>query len=45
MPVFLSYVPVVTAILAYFFLNESLTLQEQLGIVLCSTGLIIYAKN
>lgn len=45
MSVFLSYVPVVTAILAYFFLNESLSLQEQLGIVLCSAGLIIYAKN
>lgn len=45
MSVFLSYVPVVTAILAYFFLNESLSLQEQLGILLCSVGLVIYAKS
>lgn len=45
MSVFLSYVPVVTAILAFVFLNESLSLHEQLGIVLCSIGLIIYAKS
>ncbi len=45
MSVFLSYVPVVTAVLAFFFLNESLSLQEQMGIVLCSVGLLIYAKS
>jgi drug/metabolite transporter (DMT)-like permease len=43
--VYLSYVPVATAILAYFFLNESLSVQEQIGIVLCSLGLVIYAKS
>jgi drug/metabolite transporter (DMT)-like permease len=45
MSVYLSYVPVATAILAYFFLNESLSVQEQIGIVLCSLGLVIYAKS
>jgi drug/metabolite transporter (DMT)-like permease len=45
MSVFLSYVPVVTAVLAFLFLNESLTLTEQSGIVLCSVGLMIYAKS
>lgn len=45
MSVFLSYVPMVTAILAYFFLGETLTTLEQLGIVLCSVGLVIYAKS
>jgi drug/metabolite transporter (DMT)-like permease len=43
--VYLSYVPVATAILAYFFLNESLSVQEQIGIILCSLGLVIYAKS
>lgn len=45
MSVFLSYVPVVTAILAFFFLKESLSFTEQAGIVLCSVGLMIYAKS
>lgn len=45
MSVFLSFVPAVTAVLAFFFLNESLSLQEQLGIVLCSVGLLVYAKS
>lgn len=45
MSVFLSYVPVVTAVLAFFFLKESLSFPEQAGIVLCSVGLMIYAKS
>ncbi|WP_051313738.1 DMT family transporter [Sporocytophaga myxococcoides] len=45
MSVFLSYVPVVTAILAFFFLKESLSFTEQAGIVLCSIGLLIYSKS
>lgn len=45
MSVFLSYVPVVTAILAFFFLKESLSFTEQTGIVLCSIGLLVYAKS
>ena len=45
MSVFLSYVPAVTALLAFVFLNESLELNEQLGILLCSIGLVIYSKG
>jgi drug/metabolite transporter (DMT)-like permease len=43
--VFLSYVPAVTAILAFIFLHESLSLQEQLGILLCSIGLMVYTRG
>lgn len=45
MSVFLSYVPAVTALLAYVFLKEALSVQEVLGIILCSIGLIIYSKG
>lgn len=45
MSVFLSYVPVVTAVLAFFFLQETLSYSEQAGIVLCSIGLMIYSKS
>ena len=45
MSIFLSYVPAVTALLAYTFLHESLSLQEKLGILLCSIGLVIYSKG
>jgi len=45
MSIFLSYVPAVTALLAYLLLNESLSLLEKLGIALCSIGLIIYSKG
>jgi len=45
MSVFLSYVPAVTAILAFLFLQESLSIQEQLGILLCSIGLTVYTKG
>ena len=45
MSVFLSYVPAITALLAFIFLGETLSLQEQLGILLCSIGLIVYTKG
>jgi len=45
MSVFLSYVPAVTAVLAFIFLQESLSMQELLGIALCSIGLIVYTKG
>jgi drug/metabolite transporter (DMT)-like permease len=43
--VFLSYVPAVTALLAFVFLQESLSYQELIGIVLCSLGLVLYTKG
>ena len=45
MSVFLSYVPAVTAILAFVFLGEVLSSFEKIGILMCSIGLIIYAKG
>lgn len=45
MSIFLSYVPAITAVLAYLLLNESLSLMEKLGIGLCSLGLFIYSKG
>lgn len=45
MSVFLSYVPAVTAVLAFIFLHESLSLQEQVGILLCSVGLMVYTRG
>lgn len=45
MSVLLSFVPMLTAILAYYFLNESLSLKELFGIALCSIGLVIYARS
>ena len=45
MSVFLSYVPAVTALLAFVFLHESLSIQEMIGIALCSVGLIVYTKG
>ena len=45
MSVFLSYVPVVTALLAYIILGETLSKVEMAGILLCSGGLLIYAKS
>jgi drug/metabolite transporter (DMT)-like permease len=43
--VFLSYVPAVTALLAFVFLQESLSVHELIGIVLCSVGLVLYTKG
>ncbi|ABG58063.1 DMT family transporter [Cytophaga hutchinsonii] len=45
MSVFLSYVPAVTAVLAFVFLNERLSVQELIGIALCSAGLTLYTKG
>jgi drug/metabolite transporter (DMT)-like permease len=45
MSVFLSYVPAVTALLAFLFLHESLSIPEQIGIALCSIGLVVYTKG
>ena len=45
MSVFLSYVPAVTAVLAFVFLKESVSVQELFGIGLCSAGLILYTKG
>jgi len=45
MSIFLSYVPVVTAVLAFLFLKESLSIPELIGIALCSVGLIVYTKG
>jgi len=45
MSVFLSYVPAVTAVLAFIFLKESLSIQELIGICLCSVGLMLYTKG
>ena len=45
MAVFLSYVPVVTALLAFLILKEALSLQELIGIVLCTIGLYVYTKG
>lgn len=43
--IFFSFVPFVTAILAWLILGESLSLNEIMAIVLCSVGLLIYAKK
>jgi drug/metabolite transporter (DMT)-like permease len=45
MAIFLSYVPVVTAIFAFILLKEALSLQELIGIVVCSIGLYVYTKG
>jgi len=36
---------VVTAVLAFLFLKESLSIPELIGIALCSVGLIVYTKG
>jgi drug/metabolite transporter (DMT)-like permease len=43
--IFFSFVPFVTAMLAWLILGESLSVQEILAIVLCSVGLVIYASR
>ncbi|MEP0369205.1 MAG: DMT family transporter [Cyclobacteriaceae bacterium] len=42
---FFSFVPFTTAILAWVLLKESLTLTEILAIILCSLGLLLFAKK
>ena len=43
--VFMSIVPVTTAIMAWFLLNETLNSYELAGIAGCSIGLFLYAKG
>ena len=43
--IFMSVVPVSTAILAWFLLDENLNNYELTGIIGCSIGLFIYAQN
>ncbi len=43
--IFMSVVPVSTAILAWLVLNESLNRFELIGIIGCSIGLFIYARG
>lgn len=41
--IYLSFVPFITSILAWFILKEHLATFEVVGIVLCSFGLLLYA--
>ncbi|SHJ40702.1 EamA-like transporter family protein [Reichenbachiella agariperforans] len=43
--IYFSFVPFVTAILAWPILHEHLSLSEIVGIVVCSVGLFFYAKK
>ncbi|NOR24170.1 MAG: EamA family transporter [Desulforhopalus sp.] len=43
--IFMSFVPVSTAVLAWLLLNESLNHFELAGIIGCSIGLFIYARG
>lgn len=45
MSVYLSYVPVVTALLGWGFLNEPLTNLELVSISICTLGLWLYARS
>ncbi len=42
---FMSFVPVVTALLAWVTLGEALAARELIGIAGCSAGLLIYARS
>lgn len=42
---FMSFVPVTTAILAWLLLNEQLRVNEITGIIGCSLGLILYSRG
>ncbi|MGB3211821.1 MAG: DMT family transporter [Desulforhopalus sp.] len=43
--IYMSVVPVSTAILAWFLLDESLNMYELAGIIGCSIGLFLYARG
>jgi drug/metabolite transporter (DMT)-like permease len=43
--IYFSFVPFITAILAWVILKEHLSTTEVLGIILCSLGLFLYAYN
>jgi drug/metabolite transporter (DMT)-like permease len=42
---YMSFVPVVTAVFAWIFLGEHLIMREILGIAGCSAGLLLYARG
>lgn len=42
---FMSFVPVITALFAWFILGESLLTREVAGIIGCSFGLVVYAYD
>jgi len=42
---FMSFVPVITALFAWFFLGENLSGLEITGIVGCTTGLVVYSRG
>ena len=42
---YMSFVPVITALFAWFFLGEALILREIIGIAGCSAGLFVYARS
>jgi drug/metabolite transporter (DMT)-like permease len=41
---FIAFVPVVTALIAFTFMGESLNAIEWLSIVLCTSGILVYTK-
>ena len=43
--IYFSFVPFITAILAWVILKENLATHEIIGIVICSLGLLLYAKK
>lgn len=43
--VYFSFVPFITAILAWVIIDEQLVLHEIVGIVICSGGLLLYARK
>lgn len=43
--VYFSFVPFITAILAWVIIDEQLVLREIVGIIICSMGLLLYAKK
>ena len=43
--IYFSFVPFITAILAWVIIDENLAVNELVGIVICSGGLFLYAKK
>lgn len=42
---FIAFVPAVTAILAFMYLSEALTIIEAISIALCTLGIFVYTKS
>lgn len=42
---FIAFVPAVTAILAFIYLSEALTIIEAVSIILCTLGIFVYTKT